>query len=63
MKTVQIPTVFMNTAKNNRKSFIFVNCLRFSRKLLSRLSQKVIKIIFLDGKEDKEKQHYIFSNF
>ena len=29
--------------KNNRKSFIFVNCLRFSLKLLSRLSQKVIK--------------------
>ena len=32
--------------KNNRKSLIFVNCLRFSLKLLSRLSQKVIKYYF-----------------
>ena len=32
--------------KNNRKSFIWVNCLRFSLKLLSRLSQKVIKYYF-----------------
>ena len=32
--------------KNHRKSFIFVNCLRFSLKLLSRLSQKVIKYCF-----------------
>ena len=29
--------------KNYRKSLIFVNCLRFSLKLLSRLPQKVIK--------------------
>ena len=32
--------------KNNRKSFIFVNCLRFSLKLLSRLLQKVRKYYF-----------------
>ena len=32
--------------KNHRKSFIFVNCLRFSLKLLSRLLQKVIKYYF-----------------
>ena len=32
--------------KNDRKSLIFVNCLRFSLKLLSRLSQKVIKYYF-----------------
>ena len=32
--------------KNNRKSLIFVNCLRFSLKLLSRLSQKVKKYYF-----------------
>ena len=32
--------------KNNRKSFIFVNCLIFSLKLLSTLLQKVIKYYF-----------------
>ena len=32
--------------KNNRKSFIFVNCLKLSLKLLSRMSQKVIKYYF-----------------
>ena len=39
--------------KNNRKLFIFVNCLRFSLKLLSRMSTKSHKILFLDGKENK----------
>ena len=48
MKLGQNPTVFMKTQKkkNNRKSFIFVSCLRFSLKLLSRLSKKVIKHYF-----------------
>ena len=32
--------------KNNRKSLIFVNCLRFSLKLLSKLSQKVLEYNF-----------------
>ena len=32
--------------KNNRKSLIFVNCLWFSLKILSRLSQKIIKYYF-----------------
>ena len=32
---------------------ISVNFLRFSLKLLSRISEKVIKKCFLDGKEDK----------
>ena len=37
---------FLWERKNNRKSLIFVNCLRFSLKLLSRLSQKVKKYYF-----------------
>ena len=53
MNTVQNPTVFMKNGKNNRKSFIFVNCLRFSLKLFNRLSQKSHKMLFLDGKENK----------
>ena len=53
MKTVQNPTVFMKTQKN-RKSLIFVNCLRFSLKLLSRLSQKAIKYYFQMEKKTKK---------
>ena len=42
--------------KNNRKSLIFVNCLIFSMKLLSRLSQKVIKYyLYMEKKQNKEK--------
>ena len=42
--------------KNNRKSLIFVNCLRFSLKLLSRLSQKVKKYYFqMEKKTNKAK--------
>ena len=42
--------------KNNRKSFIFVNCLRFSLKLLSRLSQIAIKYYFwMEKKTNKSK--------
>ena len=46
MKTVTKSYGFHENARNNRKSFIFVNCLRFSLKLLSRLSLKVIKYLF-----------------
>ena len=46
--------------KNNRKSFIFVNCLRYSLKLLSRLSQKVIKYYFLMEKETNKAKLDIF---
>ena len=38
--------------KNNRKSSIIVNCLRFSLKLVQ-IVTKSHKIFFLDGKEDK----------
>ena len=47
--------------KNHRKSFLFVNCLRFSLKLLSRLLQKVIKYYFLNRKEDKYTKSEIFT--
>ena len=40
--------------KNNRKSFIFVNCLRFSPETLEQIVTKSNKILILDGKEDKE---------
>ena len=42
--------------KNNRKSLIFVNCLRFSLKLFSRLSQKVKKYyLYMEKKTNKAK--------
>ena len=56
MKTVQNPTIFMKNAKKWKKLIILVisvNFLRFSLKLLSRISEKVRKYVFLDGKEDK----------
>ena len=47
---------FLWKRKNNRKSLIFVNCLRFSLKLLSILSQKVIKYYLkLEKKTNKAK--------
>ena len=55
MKTVQNPTIFGKNAKKIEKLLVLaisVNFLRFSLKLLSRISEKVIKKI-LDGKEDK----------
>ena len=49
--------LFSRKRKNNRKSFIFVNCLRFSLKLLSRLSQKVIKYYFqMEKRQIKQNQ-------
>ena len=56
MKTVQNPTIFMKNAKKIEKLSVLVisvHFLRFSLKLLSRISEKVIKKCFLDGKEDK----------
>ena len=55
VKTVQNPTIFMNKQKKKKRIIlvIFVNFLRFSQKLLSRISEKVRKYVFLDGKEDK----------
>ena len=57
MKTVQNPTIFVKNAKKKKKKIkkeiekwlvlvISVNFLRFSLKLLSRISEKVIKYVF-----------------
>ena len=51
VKTVQNPTIFMNKQKKKKKEkwiilVIFVNFLRFSQKLLSRISEKVRKYVF-----------------
>ena len=57
MKTVPNSTIFMkNTTEKIEKLLVLVisvNFLRFSLKLLSKISEKVIKECFLDGKEDK----------
>ena len=58
MKIVQNPMIFMKNAKKKKIEkwiilVISVNFLRFSLKLLSRISQKAKKYGFLDGKEDK----------
>ena len=52
MKTVQNPTVLMETQKN-RKLLIFVNCLKFFSETLEQIVTKSHKILFLNGKEDK----------
>ena len=55
-KTVQNPTIFMKNTNKVEKLIILVisvNFLRFSLKLLRRISEKNQKICFLDGKEDK----------
>ena len=53
MKTVPNPTIFVKNAKKKKEKLlvlvISVNFLRFSLKLLSRISEKVIKYVFLDG--------------
>ena len=50
MKTVPNPTIFVKNAKKKKKKWlvlvISVNFLRFSLKLLSRISEKVIKNVF-----------------
>ena len=56
IKTVQNPTIFVKNVKKIEKLLVLVisvHFLRFSLKLLSRISEKVIKKCFLDGKEDK----------
>ena len=60
MKTVPNPTIFVKNAKKKKKKIenwlvlvISVHFLRFSLKLLSRISEWVIKKCFLDGKQDK----------
>ena len=50
MKTVQNPTIFMKNKKKKVEKWIIlvisVNFLRFSLKLLSRISEKVRKYVF-----------------
>ena len=49
MKTIQIPTIFVKNAKEIEKWIILVisvNFLRFSMKLLSKLSGNVWKYVF-----------------
>ena len=56
MKTVENLTIFVKNGKKIEKLLVLVisvHFLRFSLKLLSRISEKVIKKCFLDGKEDK----------
>ena len=56
MKTVQNPMIFVKNAKKIEKLLVLVisvHFFRFSLKLLSKISEKVIKKCFLDGKEDK----------
>ena len=57
MKTVQNPTIFVKNEKKKIEKLLIlvisVNLLRFLLKLLSRISEKVIKKCFLDGKEEK----------
>ena len=56
MKTVQNPFDFREKCKKIEKWLVLVisvHFLRFSLKLLSKISEKVIKKCYLDGKEDK----------
>ena len=49
MKTVKNPTILMKNAKKIEKRIILVisvNILRFSQKLLSKISEKVRKYVF-----------------
>ena len=58
MKTVQNPTIFMKNAKNRKmNNFVnFGNFLRFSLKLLRRISEKVRKYVFqMEKKTNKAK--------
>ena len=59
MKTVQNPTIFMKNAKRIEKQIILVisvNFLRFSLKLLSKISEKS-KNMFLSWKRRQIKQN------
>ena len=59
MKTAQNPTVFMKNAGIEKLFFsvIFVNCLRFSLKLLSRMLERVIKYVFFRWKRRQINQN------
>ena len=62
MKTVQNPTIFVKNAKKKKiekwlVSEISVNFLRFSLKLLSRISEKVIKKCFFRWKRRQIKKN------
>ena len=68
MKTLQNPTIFMKKCKKKKMEkliilVISVNFLRFSLKLLRRISEKVRKYVFLDGKEDKKSKIRNFQIF
>ena len=66
MKTVQNPTIFMkNVEKKIEKGIILVisvNFLRFSMKLLSKISEKVRKYVFRWERRQIKKNEK-FSNF
>ena len=67
MKTVQNPTIFVKNAKKKKIEkwlvlAISVNFLRFSLKLLSRISEKVIKNVFR-WKRRQINNNEQFSNF
>ena len=69
MKTVQNPTIFVKNAKKKKKKIekllvlvIFVNFLRFSLKLFSIISEKVIKNVFRWKRRQINKNEQ-FSNF
>ena len=55
MKTVQIPTIFMNNAKNRKMNNLGNLCYFFEifTETLEQNIRKSQKICFLDGKEDK----------
>ena len=67
MKIVENPTIFMKNAKKKIEKWIIlvisVNFLRFSLKLLSRISEKVRKCGFFRWKRRQIKQNVKFSNF
>ena len=65
MKTVQNPTIFVKNAKKIEKWLVLVisvHFLRFSLKLLSRISEKVIKNVFRWKRRQINKNEQ-FSNF
>ena len=66
MKTVQNPTILVKNAKKIEKLLILVisvNFLRFSLKLLSRISEKVIEKCFFRWKRRQINKNEQFSNF
>ena len=65
MKTVQNPTIFVKNTKKIEKLLVLVisvHFFKFSLKLLSKISEKVIKNVFR-WKRRQIKQNYKFSHF